>query len=117
MAVVVGEQAAEINFRAHESQDWTQTVELVDSDGVPWSWTGKTAAMKLSRRRSGGTAVVSLTNGSGLNIGTAGQVTITINFDAIPPWYYRYDLVETVTASGADRPVLTGWFDVEGSTV
>lgn len=83
-------------------------------DGVPVNLTGYTARMQVRSSYTSATAVVTLTNGSGITLGTTnGQITLTISAiatAAIAAGNYVYDL--ELTSGGTVTRLLEGQFIV-----
>ena len=92
--------------------DRTFTVSI---SGVPMNLSGYTAAMQVRETYDSTTALVSLTNGSGITLGgTAGTIAVLISSTAsaaIADGFYSYDL-EITSGGGVTDRILQGKFVV-----
>jgi hypothetical protein len=93
------------------SFDCTLTWRMGATPGTPVNLTGYTARMQVRDGYDGGSAIVSLTSGTGITLGgTAGTIlleltpTQTAAIDATPSGQYVYDL-ELVSGSTVTRLV------------
>lgn len=82
-----------IKFRAGTTYTRTFTVTI---DGVPWNFTGYTAAMQVRQSFDSVDAVLTLTNFDGITLADElGEITVTIAAEVsagITPGDYVYDL-------------------------
>jgi len=94
--------------------DRTFTIKV---NNAPLNLTSYTAAMQVRESYNSGTALVSLTNGSGITLGgTAGTVAVVISSTAsaaIAPGAYSYDL--EINSGGVVTRLLEGSFVVTGN--
>lgn len=83
-------------------------------DETPVNLTNYTAAMQVREAPSSGSAVISLTNGSGITLGgTAGSIAINVSataMGAVAPGFYQYDL--QLDSAGEVTRLLQGSFEV-----
>jgi hypothetical protein len=102
------------NIKCPQGATFSRTFTIT-SNGVPMNFTGYSAAMQVRETYDSSTAVVSLTNGTGITLGgTAGTIDVVIASTAttaIPAGYYSYDLEITSGAGVKDR-LLEGKFVV-----
>lgn len=101
---------------AQQNADFDVVLTYTDANGTPINLTGYTAAMQVRLTYPETTAVVSLTNGSGITIGgVAGTLTIHIPAATTAtlqaPKIYVYD-VRIVSSGGAVYRILEGDFYV-----
>jgi hypothetical protein len=100
------------NINIEQGATFTRTITWKDSANVAINLTGYTARMQIRERVESSTALVSLTNSSGITLGgAAGTVVITITAtqtDALPNMKKGvYDL-ELVSAGGIVTRLLQG---------
>jgi hypothetical protein len=95
--------------------DYTLTWQ---TNGTPVNLTGYTSRMQVRESYDAGTAVVSLTSGTGITLGgTAGTIglalsaTATAAIDGTPSTQYVYDL-ELVSGAGYVTRLVEGRFNV-----
>lgn len=104
------------NITCPQGATWDRTF-TVNVGGSPLNLTGYTAAMQVRESADASTALVSLTNGSGISLGgTAGTIAVTISSTAsaaIASGSYTYDL-ELNSGSTITR-LLEGAFNVTGN--
>lgn len=88
------------------------------SAGVPVNLTGYTARMQVRESYDAGTAILALTNGTGITLGgTAGTIaltaaaTATAALDGTPHKQYIYDL-ELVSGAGVVTRLVEGNFTI-----
>lgn len=83
---------------------------------VPFNWTGYTAKLQVKQyRNSADTALLTLTNGSGITLTSTGYVTVDITATqtgGIPAGTYQYDL--EVTQGSTVYRIWEGAFVVNG---
>jgi hypothetical protein len=110
-----------IDLRIDQGADWSQTWTLIDSDGDPVNLTGGTAAFQVREKPAdqGGSALLSLTSGSGITLGgTAGTVAVSISdtqSEDLVPYDLLYGL--EVTVSGVTTRVSGGRLTVSPEVV
>lgn len=100
------------NLNIEQGATFTRTITWKDSTGAAINLTGYTARMQIRERVESSTALVSLTNSSGITLGgAAGTVVITVTAaltDALPNMKKGvYDL-ELVSAGGIVTRLLQG---------
>lgn len=104
------------NITCPQGATWDKTF-TVSIGGTALDLTGYTAAMQVREAASASTALVSLTNGSGITLGgTAGTIGVVISSTAsaaIAAGSYSYDL-ELNSGSTITR-LLEGAFNVTGN--
>lgn len=104
------------NITAPQGATWDRTF-TVTVGGTALNLTGYTAAMQVRESADAGTAIISLTNGSGITLGgTAGTVAVLISSAltaGAAAGSYSYDL-ELNSGSTITR-LLEGSFNVTGN--
>lgn len=104
------------NITAPQGATWDKTF-TVTVGGTALDLTGYTAAMQVRESADAGTALISLTNGSGITLGgTAGTVGVVISSAVtagVASGSYSYDL-ELNSGSTITR-LLEGSFNVTGN--
>lgn len=103
------------NYNVTAYQGATYRLNMVYKvDESPVNLTNFTAAMQVREAPSSSTAVVSLTNGSGIALGgTAGTIGVTVSattMGAVAPGFYQYDL--ELNSAGEVTRLLQGSFEV-----
>jgi len=104
------------NITCPQGATWDKTF-TVSVGGSPQNLTGYTAAMQVRESADASSALISLTNGSGITLGgTAGSIAVVISSTAsaaIAAGSYSYDL-ELNSGSTITR-LLEGSFNVTGN--
>lgn len=100
-----------VNVIAYKRDDYTQRITVQDEAGVGYALSDA----KMQVKDLGGTAVVSLTVGSGIEITNPGVIVVTISKTTlanIAASDYSYDIEVTLTSTGRARTVVSGTFSV-----
>lgn len=107
-----------LNLSCYQGANFDYTLTW-KTGGTPVNLTGYSARMQVRDGYDGGSAIVSLTSGTGITLGgTAGTIalalsaTTTAAIDATPSGQYVYDL-ELVSGAGYVTRLVEGTFIVE----
>jgi hypothetical protein len=104
------------NITCPQGATFDRTLTITNG-GTAMNLTGYTAAMQVREAAGAATALISLTNGSGLTLGgTAGTIGITIAATAtagVASGSYSYDL--ELNSGGTITRLLEGSFNVTGN--
>lgn len=101
---------AELNLVVYGRQTFNTTLIYKDGNGVGIDVSGYTASMAI---RSESATVLTLTNGSGITLGSNGTVAITITTTQLNglSGVYSYDVL--LTSGGVVTALVRGLFTVE----
>ena len=106
-----------LNLSCYQGASWDYTLTW-QTGGTPVNLTSYTARMQVRESYDAGTAVLSLTSGTGITLGgTAGTIvleaaaTTTATLDGTPNKQYIYDL-ELVSGAGVVTRLVEGNFTV-----
>jgi hypothetical protein len=104
------------NITCPQGATWDRTF-TVNVGGTALNLTGYTAAMQVRESADAGTAIISLTNGSGITLGgTAGTIGVVISSAVTAgaaAGSYSYDL--ELNSGGTITRLLEGSFNVTGN--
>jgi hypothetical protein len=104
------------NITCPQGATWDRTF-TVNVGGTALNLTGYTAAMQVRESADAGTAIISLTNGSGITLGgTAGTIGVVISSAqtaGAASGSYSYDL--ELNSGGTITRLLEGSFNVTGN--
>jgi hypothetical protein len=104
------------NITCPQGATWDRTF-TVNVGGTALNLTGYTAAMQVRESADAGTAIISLTNGSGITLGgTAGTIAVVISSAqtaGAASGSYSYDL--ELNSGGTITRLLEGSFNVTGN--
>lgn len=104
--------AANYDILIEQGATYTQEFVWKDSDGDPINLSGYSARMKIRQLKTD-IAIVSLTSGSGITLGSGGSITVSIpanETELLPTCKARYDL--EVELAGVVTRLLQGYVTI-----
>lgn len=102
----IGDTATALDMRGASGGNWSDSVTLLNSDGTPYVTTGRTYKMEV-RLRQGAPLIKTVTVTPTSNV-----LGMSADFAAVVPCTARFDIWETVTAGGARKPLLRGFYQL-----
>lgn len=105
-----------IDLTIEQGSTFSKSVTIIDSDGLPVSFSGASAEMQIRETISAASPAITLSTANGrISLGSAGLITLSIpatNTDDLAPGNYVYDL--EVTSGSTVKKYMSGMVKVVG---